>query len=282
MKSYEIHPEANEMPLLEGAAYEEFKKDIERNGIQHPILLLDGKIVDGRNRYRVCTELGIEPKVKNVKLGKRKMRELVASENYFRRHLSVGQRGLFGSKISKTILEKASLEKDQKADSEKKAENGKPKEKKPNVPSVKDAAALVNVSPRTISNSRTIEKSGSSALVECVKADKIPISVAANLALAPKAEQNKALAGKQDIKDTIDRYKKKAASKANKRKGSKKKKKTTGQIDTIIEQSYAVILRSVDDRARAMGGQGQNHKTCLAALKSFFGKWEAWKTANTK
>lgn len=37
--------------------FEELKKDIETKGQLVPILLRDGKILDGRHRYRACTEL---------------------------------------------------------------------------------------------------------------------------------------------------------------------------------------------------------------------------------
>lgn len=60
--SLQAHPAAELFQLLAGDEYGAFKKDIADNGLVEPIWLCDGKILDGRNRYRACTELGIEPR----------------------------------------------------------------------------------------------------------------------------------------------------------------------------------------------------------------------------
>jgi hypothetical protein len=57
---YEDHPLAARYPLLEGADYEALKADIQANGLKYGIWLYERKILDGRNRYRACRELGIE------------------------------------------------------------------------------------------------------------------------------------------------------------------------------------------------------------------------------
>ena len=40
--------------------YEELKGDISKNGLLVPIILRNGKLLDGRHRYKACKELGIE------------------------------------------------------------------------------------------------------------------------------------------------------------------------------------------------------------------------------
>lgn len=62
----EIHPAAAEFPLLPEPRLNELADDIRRNGQLDPIRLYDGQIIDGRNRYRACEMLGIEPRTENL------------------------------------------------------------------------------------------------------------------------------------------------------------------------------------------------------------------------
>jgi site-specific DNA-methyltransferase (adenine-specific) len=55
------HPAADAFPMMDDGRLEELKADIAANGQREPITLCDGMILDGRNRYRACVELGIEP-----------------------------------------------------------------------------------------------------------------------------------------------------------------------------------------------------------------------------
>jgi hypothetical protein len=61
MMTLEFHPLANIFPLLEGEAFEELVADIKANGLREKIDLYQGKIVDGRYRYRALQRLGIDP-----------------------------------------------------------------------------------------------------------------------------------------------------------------------------------------------------------------------------
>ena len=55
------HPAADAWPMMDDQRYEELRADIEANGQREPITLCDGMILDGRNRYRACVGLDIEP-----------------------------------------------------------------------------------------------------------------------------------------------------------------------------------------------------------------------------
>lgn len=68
MQEYEIHPAAMDFPPLSPARFAELKANIKSRGQQVSIRLFEGKILDGRNRYRACVELGIEPGVSTEKL----------------------------------------------------------------------------------------------------------------------------------------------------------------------------------------------------------------------
>jgi len=55
------HPAADAWPMMDDQRYEELRADIQANGQREPITLCDGMILDGRNRYRACVDLDIEP-----------------------------------------------------------------------------------------------------------------------------------------------------------------------------------------------------------------------------
>jgi ParB-like chromosome segregation protein Spo0J len=46
------HELANLMPMIEGKKVEELMESVRKGGLQYPIILFEGKILDGRNRYR--------------------------------------------------------------------------------------------------------------------------------------------------------------------------------------------------------------------------------------
>jgi len=60
MKEFEIHPLAAEFPDMSEEQIAELAEDIKLNGQLEPIVLLHGKILDGRNRYRACQIAGVE------------------------------------------------------------------------------------------------------------------------------------------------------------------------------------------------------------------------------
>ncbi len=89
----EFHEAAMSFPLLKGKDFEEFVTDIKEHGLQDSIVLLDGKILDGRNRFRACEALGIAPEYIEY-CGKQSPEEYVDSKNLYRRHLTSAQRAM--------------------------------------------------------------------------------------------------------------------------------------------------------------------------------------------
>lgn len=91
------HPAAELFPMLGEAEFAELKADIERCGLLEPIWLFEGQIIDGRNRYRACRELGIPVECRDYK-GDTPV-SFVWSLNGARRHLTVSQRAAIGQKM---------------------------------------------------------------------------------------------------------------------------------------------------------------------------------------
>lgn len=52
------HELANVMPWIEGQEFEHLKNDLKANGLKNKIVLFEGRILDGRNRYKALREIG--------------------------------------------------------------------------------------------------------------------------------------------------------------------------------------------------------------------------------
>jgi ParB-like chromosome segregation protein Spo0J len=52
--TYEFHPVANVLPLIEGPEFDRLVADIREHGLLNPITIHDDMILDGRNRERAC------------------------------------------------------------------------------------------------------------------------------------------------------------------------------------------------------------------------------------
>jgi hypothetical protein len=105
MTEYEFHPLANLFPLMEGEDFAQLVEDIRVNGLRNAIMLHEGKILDGRNRYRACLEAGVEPatmpwKEEWTHHGTGGALGYVLSANLHRRHLTTDQRGAIAAELA--------------------------------------------------------------------------------------------------------------------------------------------------------------------------------------
>ena len=102
--SLEFHDIANSYPLMEGQEFDDLCKDIAEKGLLESIWLYEGKILDGRNRYKAAIEAGVEPVI--VEFSGDDPLEFVVHANSNRRDLGIGQRAAIGIKIQKYWNEK--------------------------------------------------------------------------------------------------------------------------------------------------------------------------------
>jgi hypothetical protein len=92
-KEYSFHPISNMFPLLEGGEFAALVEDIRAHGLQQEIILYEGQILDGRNRYRACLQTGVEPRFREMLFGS--YADAVAyaiGANIHRRHLTAEER----------------------------------------------------------------------------------------------------------------------------------------------------------------------------------------------
>ena len=59
---YEVHPAAELFEMLDESSLARLTEDIKAQGLKVPVILLDGKILDGRNRLVACTKAGVKPR----------------------------------------------------------------------------------------------------------------------------------------------------------------------------------------------------------------------------
>jgi N6-adenosine-specific RNA methylase IME4/ParB-like chromosome segregation protein Spo0J len=102
-----FHPVADIFPMMTSEEHTRLVDDIRANGQQEPIWLHpDGRIVDGRNRYRACAEAGVEPRTRTWD-GRGSLVEFVVSLNLHRRHLTASQKAMVALTVEAHLAEEA-------------------------------------------------------------------------------------------------------------------------------------------------------------------------------
>jgi N6-adenosine-specific RNA methylase IME4 len=164
------HSLADLFPTMEGAEFEQLKADIKTNKLREPIWLLDGKILDGRNRYRACKILRIKPDTRKFD-PKRHGDPLafIISMNLKRRHLDESQRAMIAARL-------ATLKSGQRSD----LVEGVP---------IGTAAAMMNVSERSAKRATVVRDFAEPEIRRAVDMGKLAVSLAAQAAKLPKAQQ---------------------------------------------------------------------------------------------
>jgi ParB-like chromosome segregation protein Spo0J len=188
-EQYKEHPIAAIFPMIAGPEFEKLKADIKSHGFKESGLLFEGKILDGRNRYRASCELGIEmnwAEVENSEPEDIAAFDPVAyvlSQNLHRRHLQQSQRAMIAAKMA-TLKQ------------------GRP-EKAPNGALTQaEAAKLLSVGEGSVDRAKYVLENGCKQLIDAVESCEIRVSMAEKLCKAcdDKREQARLV---KDGKDAI-------------------------------------------------------------------------------
>ena len=97
MAEYRFHKLCLLFPQADQKTIDDIAADIQENGQNDPIILYEGQILDGRNRYLACQQIGVEPAFKQYS-GDEPL-QFVVSKNLHRRHLNEAQRAMLTTKI---------------------------------------------------------------------------------------------------------------------------------------------------------------------------------------
>lgn len=172
--SYEAHEYAGIFPMMTDHDVDQLAGSIQENGLRESIILLDGKILDGRNRYKACEIAGVEPHFEDYD-GEDAL-QFVLDHNLHRRHLTETQRAMVASKMANL---KDGSNRFQKVG----APIGAPISKK-------EAAAALNVGTTTVERAKRVQSKGSEKLKEACERGEVTVNAASQITSLPEEEQD--------------------------------------------------------------------------------------------
>ena len=177
---------------LTATEYSALERSLLAEGCRDALVLWGDTLIDGHNRYEICTRHGIEFKtVQNTRFSSIEDVMLWMIDNHLaRRSVSDYQRGVLALRKKDIVSARTPAPAPApEAEGEKPAEAPKPVIKR------EDLAREARVSANTISQIERIQKAATPELVEAVRQGTISINAAANVASLPEAVQKAAVAG---------------------------------------------------------------------------------------
>lgn len=173
------HPLSAAWPAMQADEYQSLKSSIEVIGIQNPITLFEGMVIDGWHRYSACADLGIHCPSKL--LGDVDPVDFVKSQNDARRHITASQKALAITSIYAW----------KPAHREKKSVPGTNLSK-----STAELAAIAGVSESYIEKAKAVQANATPEVKAAVKAGTMSVKKAA--ATTKPAKQKPAVAPESD------------------------------------------------------------------------------------
>jgi hypothetical protein len=180
---YDTHPIADAFPLLQGEDFESFKADIEAEGLRdRDVPLYQGKLLDARNRYRVCLELGpaFVKKLRFIDFEGDPFAYVISRNILGRRHLNESQRAIIACRLATM-------------------KPGRPRKTgKSAALTQAEAAAALNVGERTVRNAQAVIRDALPDVVQAVERGELSLEQAVQMAKLPDDQQKDALARRKE------------------------------------------------------------------------------------
>ena len=225
-----FHPLANLFPLMEGAAFAELAADVRANGLLEPIVTYDGAILDGRNRWRACNDAEVAPRFEEF-TGADPI-AYVVSINLKRRHLTSEQRAMAAARLATLKL-------------------GANQHRPIGLPTQEEAAALMNVSTRSIKRARVVLDEAEPEVVAAVDAGNLAVSTAAQAAkLEPEVQEDLAAKARAGDGRALLKVLKQRKRDANER-------ALAGAQLALPEKRYGVILADPEWKFETWSNDGK-------------------------
>jgi ParB-like chromosome segregation protein Spo0J len=172
------HEYANLFPMLSGDTLAMLSADIAEHGIREPVMLYQGKVLDGRNRCLAANDIGIDVPTREFAGDDAAALAFVISTNLHRRHLTESQRASIAARLA-NMRAGGDRKSDQTA-------NLRFETPTAQVTSA-DAAKLLNVSTRSVETARKVQTEAPAEIVQAVDDGRISVSLAAQVASLPEA-----------------------------------------------------------------------------------------------
>jgi len=197
-----FHPLADIFPLIDGAEFDALRDDIAAHGVREPVILFEGAILDGRNRYRAAQAAGVDCPMTEYRGDD--AAAFVVSLNIHRRHLTESQRAMAAAKLANMPAHRPIKSANLQTFFD--DEPSKP------VPMAQgEAAKLLNVSPRTVATAKKVQEEAPAEIVHAVESGKISVSLAAKVVELPEAAQAEIIAAPaEQVKEVAREVVKKA------------------------------------------------------------------------
>lgn len=183
------HPLSAAFPAMPADEYLALKDSITDIGVQNPITLFEGMVLDGWHRWTAANELGME--CPTVELGDVDPQAFVIAQNKARRHIQQGQIALAVAAVYKWKPRGANQHGASAPGADPTKTNA-------------ELAEIAGTSERTIRQAKTVEAKAAPKVKEAVKAGEISVKRGAEIAKLPAKEQVKALAEPAKKEDHYD------------------------------------------------------------------------------
>lgn len=183
----EFHEAANIFPMITGDEFEQLASDIKKNGLRESIKKLDGKIIDGRNRFVACNQVDVSAVFEDVQTDDPV--QYVLSLNLHRRHLTPSQASMCAAR-AREIYERQA-DKRRRAGVKIDLPENLPEGKKGESRNI--AGKAFGVSGKSVDHAKKVIERGTPELVKAVDEGRMAVSTAAVLASEPPEEQKAAI-----------------------------------------------------------------------------------------
>lgn len=193
------HEYANLFPMLDAGALTAVTADIAEYGVREPVVLYQGKVLDGRNRCVAARKLGLSVPVREFTGSDTDALAFVISTNLHRRHLTESQRASVAARLANMTRSDAGRLGGKNGEANANLQLLPAETAQASVTNAA-AAAMLNVSERSVATARKVQEHGAPELVAAVDSGMTSVSAAAEIAKVTHEQQREIVAkGEKEI-----------------------------------------------------------------------------------